>query len=96
MSGPYSIGSKSGWNGLSKLIEEAGEVQQVCGKIIGCHGAEQHWDGSNTRERLCDELGDMIAAIEFVITVNDLDQTRIEAQADMKYERFMQWMREGK
>lgn len=44
--GPYSIGSDS-WAGLSRLIEEAGEVLQVAGKVIGGGGATVHYDGTD-------------------------------------------------
>ncbi len=36
-SGDFSIGSDI-WPGISKLIEEAAEVGQVCGKLIGSGG----------------------------------------------------------
>lgn len=58
--GDFSLGSKV-WPGLSKLIEEAGEVaellpdlillkvigklQQTAGKLIQTAGAAEHWDG---------------------------------------------------
>jgi NTP pyrophosphatase (non-canonical NTP hydrolase) len=62
---PFSIGSDI-WPGLSKLIEECGEVTQVVGKIIGAHPNVDHWDGTNLRERLQEELADLSAAICFV------------------------------
>ena len=34
MTKPYCIGSDE-WNGLSKLIEELGELQQECGIVTG-------------------------------------------------------------
>ena len=79
------------WPGLSKLIEEAGEVQQVCGKIVGCHGAVDHWDGSNLRQRLEEEIADVIAACRFVIQINVLDNNAIMKRSATKYDRFMEW-----
>jgi NTP pyrophosphatase (non-canonical NTP hydrolase) len=95
---PYSIGSET-WPGLSKLIEECGEVLQVAGKIIGLGPnlpAEfyKHWDGTDVRERLTSELGDLLAAIAFVINTNDLDWSAINAQEETKTERFHTWHRE--
>ena len=55
--GPYSIGSDH-WPGLSKVIEECGEVIQAAGKIIAANGDGQHWDGSDLRQRLEDEIAD--------------------------------------
>lgn len=87
---PYCIGSPQ-WNGLSKLIEEAGEVVQVAGKIIGAEGETVHFDGSNLRERLESELGDLKAAIDFVINLNALRATVVERQRVKKLALFDQW-----
>lgn len=88
--GPYSIGGEP-WPGLSKLIEEAGETMQVAGKIIGAGGAENHWDGSNLRERMQEELGDLLAAIEFVIVKNELDEKAIDRRKWRKFKLFLEW-----
>ncbi len=92
---PYSIGS-SHWTGLSKLIEEAGEVSQVCGKILGTGGTEEHWDGSNLRVRLEEELADLTAAIAFVTSRNKLDHEVIQKRASAKLALFGDWHEEGK
>lgn len=42
--GSFSLGSRT-WPGLSKLVEECGEVLQIAGKIMGTGGTVQHWDG---------------------------------------------------
>jgi NTP pyrophosphatase (non-canonical NTP hydrolase) len=90
MSNPYCIGSGT-WNGLSKLIEECGEVQQVAGKIIGAEGKDRHFDGTNLRVRLESELGDLLAAIQFMIHHNDLDAHRIGMQRSKKLKIFEKW-----
>jgi hypothetical protein len=59
--GEYSIGSNV-LPGLSKLVEECGEVVQAVGKIMGAHGFVTHWDGSDLKERLEDEMADLWAA----------------------------------
>lgn len=87
---PYSIGSQH-CPGLSKLIEEAGEVQQVAGKIIGFGSLGVHWDGSDLRQRLEDEIADCIAATDFVVEVNNLDWDRIEARRRAKLATFRGW-----
>ena len=79
------------WPGISKLIEEAGEVQQVCGKLLGTHGQVEHWDGSNLRVELQKELADLLAAIHFVQDFCDLDQEFIAARMDAKLARFARW-----
>jgi NTP pyrophosphatase (non-canonical NTP hydrolase) len=89
-SGDFSIGGTV-WPGLSKLIEECGEVQQVCGKLLGSRGEENHWDGSNLRERLQEELGDLVAAINFVIQKNGLDICTVACRSDDKLQLFNDW-----
>jgi len=93
-SGDFSIGSDV-WPGLSKLVEEMGEVQQVAGKLFGAGGATQHWDGSNLRERLQEELADLLAAVRFVIVTCTLDSDAIEKRADEKKAQFWEWHRRG-
>lgn len=88
--GDFSIGSKV-WPGTSKLIEEMGEVQQVLGKLMGTSGQQVHWDGSNLKKRLEDELADLQAAIEFVVCHNELDAGRIGRRVDEKIELFNKW-----
>lgn len=88
---PYCIGSNE-WNGLSKLIEELGELQQVCGKLIGSEGNLDHWSG-DLKDKFIEELGDVYAALEFFIAknFNSYDMTRIETQRHQKEELFIQW-----
>ena len=77
--------------GISKLQEEAGEVSQVCGKLIGSEGDVLHWDGTNLKERLEDECADLYAAISFVIAECKLDKDRIGFRIGQKLRRFGQW-----
>jgi NTP pyrophosphatase (non-canonical NTP hydrolase) len=88
--GPYSIGSDV-WPGLSKLIEECGEVIQVAGKLLGANGDPNHWDGSDLRLRLQEELADLTAAIQFVEHRNDLDGGVIWDRTHSKLRKFDTW-----
>lgn len=96
MSGMYSIGADE-WPGLSKLIEEAGEIIQVGGKILGTGGQEKHWDGTNLRERMIEELADLYAAIKFFVGTNLTQEERREwmKRADQKRELFYEWRKIG-
>lgn len=110
-SGDFSIGGEL-WPGLSKLLEETGETNeqlaefilmrtlgrlaQAGGKLIGSHGEVNHWDGSNLKERLEDELADLAAAAAFFIRVNRLDIARMLARTNAKQRLFSQWAEEGK
>lgn len=83
---PYSIGSDV-WPGTGKVIEEAGELLQVLGKLIGAGGLIAHWDDTDLTQRLIDELADLRAAAAFFEDVNlgehaaALDERREEKYA---------------
>lgn len=90
--GIYSIGSDT-WPGISKLTEEAGEVMQVVGKLMGTGGSIHHWDRNQTlAERLVEELGDLTAAIEYVIDHNDqIDRLAVAERFAYKRDLFASW-----
>lgn len=88
--GDFSIGGNL-WPGLSKLIEECGEVMQTAGKLIGSRGVVEHWDGTNLRDRLRDEMADLLAAISFVTNMNGLAQDSMVARMEEKLARFNKW-----
>lgn len=77
--------------GLSKLIEECGEVMQVAGKLIATGGGDQHWDGSSLYRRIHDELADLIAAATFYIAVNGIDIDTFNARVSQKLALFNAW-----
>jgi NTP pyrophosphatase (non-canonical NTP hydrolase) len=89
-SGDFSIGGDL-WPGLSKLAEECGEVLQVVGKLIGSRGREEHWDGTDLRLRLESELADLLAAIAFVVSNNELDHGAICRREIEKFLLFEKW-----
>ena len=91
-SGDFSIGSDF-WPGISKLIEECGEVVQVCGKLLGSGGDTSHWDGTNLRDRLSSELGDLTAAITFVTDQCGLSSEEIWQRTRAKLDLFYGWHR---
>lgn len=87
--GPYSIGSEH-WPGISKLIEEAGEVLQVAGKLIATNGESAHWDGTDLRARLVEEIGDLMAACGFVAEANGIADA-VLVRMERKAEQFRAW-----
>lgn len=93
-SGDFSIGSAV-WPGVSKLIEECGEVVQVAGKLLGAKGERAHWDGSDLKERLESELGDLVAAINFVTIHCGLDDDAIVRRSVEKIRAFTRWHLDG-
>jgi hypothetical protein len=93
-SGDFSIGSKV-WPGTSKLIEEMGELQQVLGKLLGTAGEAAHWDGSDLRERLVEEIGDLQAALVFFEENNmtESERDQIAERGIKKVQLFEKWHR---
>jgi NTP pyrophosphatase (non-canonical NTP hydrolase) len=76
--------------GISKAVEEMGEALQVLGKVLA-YGLGTHPDGSNLKERLEEELGDVDAAIYFLIHKLELDDNRMIERRIEKVNRFMEW-----
>lgn len=91
---PYSIGSRT-LPGLSRLLEEAGEVVQVLGKIIGAGHSGQHWDGSNLADKLRDEMADLAAALNFVAETNGfIGDTRYAERIGRKLRTYHEWQQQ--
>jgi NTP pyrophosphatase (non-canonical NTP hydrolase) len=90
----FAIGSVV-YPGLSKLMEECGEVLQVLGKIIAAHKCglpeNMHWDGTNLRERIHDELADLAAAVNFFGSMNSLQDSAYRERVNKKLDLFCQW-----
>lgn len=89
---PFGISAET-WPGLAKLVEECGEVIQIIGKLIATGGRTDHWSGTDLAKALEDELGDVEAAITFVLSVNfeRLDHRRIYDRAHRKANIFHDW-----
>jgi hypothetical protein len=89
---PYSIGSDT-WPGLSRLAADAAQVVRVACTIMGNRGdtqPEAEAETNGLRESLQEELGDLRAAIDYVIGKNALDWDAVNRRRDRKrslYER---------
>lgn len=87
----YQLGSRV-WPGLSKLLEEAGEMCQVGGKIMGTGGEKDHWDGSDLIRRAGEEVADLSAACRVFIQLNGFDGAPWVLQREQeKYRQFLAW-----
>lgn len=86
----FSIGSTV-CPGLSKLIEECGEVLQVAGKLIATGGTPNHWDGTDLHQEMQDELADLQAAIVFFGSRNGIDFGRFSERTEAKLELYKKW-----
>lgn len=83
------------WLGIGKLGEEAGEVNQLVGKAIAFPIGE-HPDGKGpVRDRFIEELGDLLAAIDYFIEMNPLENEEIQARRLRKLAYFCQMRLSG-
>lgn len=89
----FTIGSNE-WPGLSKLIEEAGEVLQAAGKLMqrASLGFRDDWNGEDCRTRLAEEMAHLEAAITFVREANGLPLMRDKHEE--KLVRYRRWHQE--
>lgn len=79
---------------LSILMEEMAEAQQVIGKILR-HGFESsHPDAVETtnRDLLENELGDVTAALEMLVSAGDVNTLRIAEAARRKHRSVKQYL----
>ena len=83
---PYGIGSDT-WPGLSRLAADAAQVARAASSIIGT-GNDTHQDAAVQRERLQEQLGDLRAAIDYVIGKNALDWTAVNRRRDRKRSQY--------
>lgn len=78
--------------GVPKLIEECGELIQVLGKKLAWWNTnEPHWDGSDLDKRIVEEMGDVMAAIDFAATKLGLDYITIARRRLAKLAVFQEW-----
>lgn len=77
--------------GYAKLAEELGELTQVVGKRLAYWDNDAHWDGSNITDRMVEEMGDVIAAIQFVCERNGIDPYRVLDRWNDKVGLFRRW-----
>ena len=85
---PYGIGSDT-WPGLARLATDAAQVVELARTIIST-GNDTDQDAAVQRESLQEELGDLRAAIDYVIGKNALDWGAVNRRRDRKrslYER---------
>jgi NTP pyrophosphatase (non-canonical NTP hydrolase) len=87
----YTLRSKK-WQGLAKLSEEMGELQQVLSKIIENNGSLDYWD-KDLKIPLIEELGDVAAAYDFFCFANltHEDLEAIDTRSHMKAKKYKKW-----
>jgi NTP pyrophosphatase (non-canonical NTP hydrolase) len=90
----YAIDSEK-WPGTAKVMEESGELVQVLGKLMSVDGADIHFDGSDMKARMIEEIGDLAAALIFFVEVNGLDGNAIDTRVKYKTQLYWGW-RQGR
>ena len=90
----FGFGSKK-WPGLAKLNEECGELIQVIGKLMMVKGRSKHWSG-DLRKKMIEELGDVMAASEFVSRhcLTDNERFDLHERITEKRAKFLGWHEE--
>ena len=79
---------------LALLLEEMGEAVQIIGKILR-HGYESyHPDAPSVPNRalLEKELGDVLAAIDMVVTADDVNPEQIEGHRLNKHHKVGKYL----
>lgn len=92
----YSIGSNK-LPGLGKMVEEAGELLTVLGKLIAVDGGSEYWENRNLYNDLEEELGDMLASIEFFLSCNEdiVSPKWIGKRREEKVRLYREWRANG-
>ena len=80
----------------------AGKVQEECGELIQAlakyevHGPENTTPGTTrtNKAHVEDEMGDVLAAIQYAVERMGLDQKRIAARMEKKYALYCKWERD--
>lgn len=79
------------WKGIFKVVEEAGELLTVLGKM-GAFPSGEHPDGKgNLVMRAMDEIADLNAAQSYFVQKNGLDAIYLEHRTQSKFKQFLQW-----
>ena len=78
--------------GLSKLLEELGELSQIAAKKLAYMDIDEHPDGKGSMKlRLEEEIADVLASLEFVCYKFNLNRNFIETRCNIKYDLFLKW-----
>lgn len=95
---PWAIAQDDCWPGTAKVIEECGELVQVLAKLIALGRDGTHWDGSDIRPRVMEEVADVTAALQFFVARNlsPGEERAVHARAEAKEAQFERWHEERK
>ena len=60
-------------------------------KIAALGNMGIHWDGTNLKQRLEEEIADVLAACRFIKEKHRLDLDLIRGRAENKYDLYQRW-----
>lgn len=85
------------WPGLAKIVEEAGELLRIAGKVMMRHGATDYWDIVDLRKAFLEELADLDAALMFQEMMCMTTEERIVyiMRRNEKLSKFKHWHQDG-
>lgn len=78
-------------NGLAKLAEELGELQQIVGKMLAYPDTPHPDEQGDLRTRMNEEMSDVCAAIMFVTSKLQLSRVERLARFNHKYATYLDW-----
>ena len=72
--------------------EECAEVTQAISKILR-FGFDSRYpvDGDNNREKLTEEIGDLVAMIRLMVDFGIIDMEGLEKASERKFEKLKRW-----
>lgn len=83
-------------NGLLKLLEELGELSQIASKAAIIHPKTKYYDGRDIKARLVEEMGDVLATLEYVVEKMHLSEVSIRKRAARKLKMYKMWEEQNK
>lgn len=94
MTEPYNRLTPAEAERLALLLEELGEAQQVIGKVLrhGYESVNPLDPVATSRQRLVQELGDVLVAIDFLVDYGDVKQEDLEDRRRVKHRKVWDWL----
>ncbi len=89
---PYQL-KCADWPGMSKVIEESGELGQVFGKIQSAGGATVYpWGNVDLKAKTVEEVADLLAALTFMVKKSPhVDEAAVSERMAKKFKLFEAW-----
>jgi NTP pyrophosphatase (non-canonical NTP hydrolase) len=87
---PYIEGRLASEEALIITQEECAEVSQAISKILR-FGLNDQYDGKTNKERLEQEIGDLMCMIDILYEKNIISQNMVDASSVYKRDKLKQW-----